>query len=198
MVREQFLEQIKANHLNNIRVYPVGLSNENSRLPFFAPTGTNAGIGSFDAASTAKGNACIGELELARGDDYFPHHGIDSIDLLKIDVEGYEKRVLDGLRECLSRTRPIIVCEITFGNALSFASIEDLLAHLPADYALFGFARRKADGSKASRRNARNRLSGHYRVVPLTALLSSGQDDVIACPLEKVKLLPRDTRPAAG
>ncbi len=48
VVREQFLEQISTNHLNNISVYPVGLSNENISLPFFAPTGTNAGIGSFD------------------------------------------------------------------------------------------------------------------------------------------------------
>ncbi len=196
-VREQFMRQIEANGLQNISVHPLGLGNENTRLPFFAPTGTNAGIGSFDAGSVGKGNVSIGELQLARGDDYFSRHGIDRIDLLKIDVEGYEKLVLEGLRESLLRERPIVVCEMTFGNALSFASIEDLLEHLPPDYALFSFARRKADGSKARRRNARNRRSGIYRVIPLTCLLDSGQEDVIACPLEKSELLPR-SNPGAG
>lgn len=191
-VREQFLRQIQENGLDNIRVHPVGLSNENNRLPFFAPTGTNAGIGSFDAGSVGKGNVSIGELQLVRGDDYFPSHGIDGIDLLKIDVEGYEKLVLDGLRETLQRKRPIVVCEITFGNPLSFAAIEELKEHLPADYMLFTFDRRKADGSKARRQNAHSRHSGSYRLIPLDRLRTSGQDDIIACPLEKERSLPRE------
>ena len=196
-VREQFMRQIRDNSLDNISVHPLGLSNENNRLPFFAPTGTNAGIGSFDASSVGKGNVSIGELQLARGDDYFTSHGIDSIDLLKIDVEGYEKLVLDGLRETLQRERPIVVCEVTFGNPLSFATIDELKEHLPADYVLFTFARRKADGSKARRQNAHSRYSGSYRLIPLGRLRSSGQDDIIACPLEKEQLLPRENLPAS-
>ncbi|MEE4144284.1 MAG: FkbM family methyltransferase [Halieaceae bacterium] len=195
-VREQFMRQVQANRLDNVRVHPVGLSNENTRSKFFAPTGTNAGIGSFDANSVDKGNVNIGELQLARGDDYFPRHGIDRIDLLKIDVEGYEKRVLEGLRKSLERERPIIVCEITLGNSLSFATVEELREYLPSDYLLFTFARRKADGSKARRRNARDRYSGHYRLTPLGRLRSSGQDDIIACPLEKESLLPQENLPA--
>jgi FkbM family methyltransferase len=190
-VREQFMRQIRGNGLDNISVHPVGLSNENTRLPFFAPTGTNAGIGSFDAGTVDKGNVSIGELQLARGDDYFPVQGIGGIDLLKIDVEGYEKRVLDGLRETLQRERPIVVCEITFGNPLSFATLEELKEHLPTDYVLFTFARRKADGSKARRQNAHSRYSGSYRLIPLARLRTSGQADIIACPLEKEELLPR-------
>jgi FkbM family methyltransferase len=196
-VREQFMRQIEGNRLDNISVHPVGLSNQNSRLPFFAPTGMNAGIGSFDPDSVGKGNVSIGELQLVRGDDYFPDRGIDRIDLLKIDVEGYEKLVLAGLRESLQRQRPIVVCEITFGNPLSFATLEELHEHLPTDYALFTFARRKADGSKTRRRNARNRYSGNYRLVPLGDLRASGQDDIVACPREKQELLPRENLPAS-
>jgi len=196
-VREQFMRQIEGNRLDNISVHPVGLSNQNSRLPFFAPTGMNAGIGSFDPDSVGKGNVSIGELQLVRGDDDFPGRGIDRIDLLKIDVEGYEKLVLAGLRESLQRQRPMVVCEITFGNPLSFATLEELQEHLPDDYALFTFARRKADGSKTRRRNARNRYSGNYRLVPLGGLRASGQDDIVACPREKQALLPRENLPAS-
>ena len=67
----------------------------------------------------------------------------------------------------------------------------ELLEHLPEDYQLFTFDRRKEDGSKARRRNARNRQSGYYRIIPFSRWRAAGQDDIIACPSEKAKLLPR-------
>lgn len=189
-VRARLQSQIDNNHLNNICVHPLGLSNENARLPFFAPTGSNEGIGSFDASTTSKGNVSIGELELVRGDDYFPQAGIENIDILKMDVEGFEKFALQGLRQTLSRTRPLLVCEITYGKDLSFATMEELLVHLPPDYQLYTFDKRKQDGSKARRRDARSRHSGEYRLIPFTRLLADGQDDVIACPSEFAAQLP--------
>jgi FkbM family methyltransferase len=193
-VRERLLNQISHNQLTNITVHPLGLSNENARLPFFAPTGSNEGIGSFDASTTSKGNVSIGELELVRGDDYFPQAEIARIDILKMDVEGFEKFALQGLRETLLKTRPLLVCEITYGKELSFTSMEELLSHLPPDYRLFTFDKRKQDGSKARRRDARSRHSGEYRIIPFNALLPAGQDDVIACPLEAVDTLPLQSR----
>lgn len=193
-VRERLVSQIGGNQLANITVHPLGLSNENASMPFFAPTGSNEGIGSFDASTTSKGNVSIGELALVRGDDYFPQAGITAIDILKMDVEGFEKFALQGLRETLCGTRPLVVCEITYGKALSFTSMEDLLAHLPPDYQLFTFDKRKQDGSKARRRDARGRHTGEYRLIPFTSLLPGGQDDVIACPLETVGKLPLGNR----
>lgn len=188
-VRERLLHQIELNKLQHITVHPVGLSDANTRLPFFAPTGRNMGIGSFDASTTSKGNVSIGELELVRGDDYFLMQGIGRIDLLKMDVEGFEKPALQGLRETLRRTRPLIVCEVTYGKELSFKSHQDLLDHLPPDYELFTFDKRKQDGSKARRRDARSRNSGEYRVIAYRDVLQTGQDDVIACPRESLEKL---------
>ena len=148
------------------------------------------GIGSFDAGTTSKGNVSIGELELIRGDDYFPTAGIEHIDLMKIDVEGFEKLALEGLQKTLHRTRPIIVCELTYGQSLSFQNLDELRKHLPENYQLFTFDKRKADGSKDRRRDAQSRYSGAYQIVPLNSLQSRGQDDVIACPDEKCTLLP--------
>jgi hypothetical protein len=64
------------------------------------------------------------------------------------------------------------------------------MSHLPPDYRLFTFDKRKQDGSKARRRDARARHSGEYRILPFTAWRSSGQDDIIACPQESVARLP--------
>lgn len=190
-VRSQLQKQIAANDLHSITVHPLGISNENTRLPFFAPTGNNVGIGSFDSGTTSKGNVSIGELELVKGDDFFPSAGIDRIDLMKIDVEGFEKLAIEGLQDTLAATRPVIVCELTYGQSLSFKSIEELRRYLPEDYQLFTFDKRKADGSKDRRRDGLSRHSGEYKIVPLNALQSRGQDDVIACPAEKSALLPQ-------
>ena len=188
-VRERLQHQIEINKLKHIKVHPVGLSDRNVHMPFFAPTGRNMGIGSFDASTTSKGNVSIGDLELVRGDDYFLMQGIVRIDLLKMDVEGFEKPALHGLRETLRRLRPLIVCEITYGKELSFTSRQDLLDHLPPDYELFTFDKRKADGSKARRRDASTRNSGKYRLIAYRDVLQTGQDDIIACPRESLEKL---------
>lgn len=189
-VRNQLQMQINENGLTAISVHPFGLSNENTRLPFFAPTGNNVGIGSFDASTASKGNVNIGDLELVKGDDYLPEHAIAKIDIMKMDVEGFEKFAIEGLQKTLCDTRPIIVCEITYGQSLSFNSIAELTQALPENYTLFTFNKRKADGSKDRRRDALSRHSGTYSIIPLTQFLASGQDDVIACPAEKCDLLP--------
>ena len=190
-VRERLQLQVTNNKLQDLHVHPVGLSNENAKLPFFAPTGRNVGIGSFDASTISKGNVSIGELELVKGDDYFKAHGINRMDIVKIDVEGFEKPALRGLHETLQSMRPVVVCEITYGKPLSFNSMTELVAHLPDGYVLLTFDKRKEDGSKARRRDAKGRHTGDYRIVPYRGLLESGQDDVIACPKEKLDFLPR-------
>jgi len=190
-VRDRLVAQISHNSIENIQIHPLGLSNENTSLPFFAPTGNNAGIGSFDASSVEKGNKQIGELELVRGDDFFNTANLEKIDLIKIDVEGFEKPALEGLHKTLHKYRPLIVCEITYGKGLSIQSRDEILQLLPKNYTLLTFNKRKVNGSKARRRDAKTRLSGQFEIIDYKSMLKSGQDDVIACPNEKIQKLPR-------
>lgn len=189
-VRDRLQFHIQLNHIRNIQVHAVGLSEHDERLPFYAPTGRNQGIGSFDAATVSKGNTLAGELQLVQGDTFFAAHNLLPPTLMKIDVEGFEKNVLRGLRGTLASSRPVLVTEITYGKELSFRSVEELREVLPPDYGLFAFDTRKADGSKARRRGASARRSGQYQLIEFRRWLESGQDDVVACPLEKVTLLP--------
>lgn len=189
-VRDRLQFHIQLNHISNIQVHPVGLSEQDERLPFYAPTGRNQGIGSFDAATVSKGNTLAGELQLVQGDTFFTAQGLLQPTLVKIDVEGFEKNVLLGLRGTLAASRPVLVTEITYGKELSFRSVEELRQVLPPDYRLFAFDTRKADGSKARRRGASARRSGQYQLIEFQRWLERGQDDVVACPLEKVSLLP--------
>lgn len=191
-VRDRLAFHIALNSLTNIRLHGVGLSQQDEVLPFFAPTGHNQGIGSFDASTVSKGNRESGKLQLVQGDGYFQLHGLPPVTLMKVDVEGFEKQVILGLRETLTRDRPVLVTEITYGNPLSFQSAAEILAALPVNYRLFAFDTRKADGSKARRRGARAKRSGEYHIIPFERWLTTGQDDFIACPEEKLDKLPRD------
>jgi FkbM family methyltransferase len=48
-----------------------------------------------------------GDVPLKRLDDY----ALQEIDLVKVDVEGYERFVLEGARDTLLRCRPIVIIE---------------------------------------------------------------------------------------
>ena len=51
--------------------------------------------------------AAQGSVRMRRLDDY----KLENVDLLKVDVEGYERRVLVGSRETLSRCKPVVIVE---------------------------------------------------------------------------------------
>jgi hypothetical protein len=110
--------------------------------------------------------------------------------MLKIDVEGFERSVVKGLKKTLQTYRPLVICEMTYGNADSFKTSEDIINNLPENYTLLCFDRRRADGRKRQRDNARARHSGLYRLMPYPGPLVSGQDDVILCPQELLAKLP--------
>jgi len=190
-VRERLQHQIRLNQIRNITLEAIGLSNETALQAFYAPTGNNAGIGSFDPATTEKGNAVIGELALMRGDEYFAQNPPDYLHVFKMDVEGYEKPALQGLRKTLQRYRPLLICELSYGNALSFTTRDEIMQCLPENYVLLQFNKRKADGSKNRRKDGQARISGAYDLIPYAGPLDKGQDDVIACPLEYQQTIPR-------
>jgi FkbM family methyltransferase len=190
VVREQFERHVVTNRLENIRIYPVGMSNENKCIAFYAPAGRNYGIGSFDSDSAAKGNRYYCELEVVIGDEHLHAHGINHADLIKIDVEGFEKQVIQGLRKTVMRHQPIVLMEISYGHRLSFHTEEELIRAFPPNYAFFNFDTRKKDGSKARRRESKARRSGRYVLVPFRFGTDGSQDDVVACPDDKVTSLP--------
>ena len=193
-VNMQFKQQIAHNKISNIQIFENGLSDLPETLNYYAPTGDNQGIGSFDESSIAKGNKSYGKLELQDGDQVIEKGSWKGIKLIKIDVEGFEKKVIKGLMKTIKEERPVMVCEITYGQQLSFISIEELKSYLPRNYEIFTFNTRKLDGSKDRRKGSLAKRSGFYELVSVTEWRSSGQDDIVMIPMEKSAVIPRQTR----
>ena len=86
--------------------------------------------------SQNSGMNSIGEsgqpIEASTLDSILGELGIDSVDAIKIDVEGYEERVLAGAAETLSANRPVLLVEVDDENLSRFGSTRaELFARLP-------------------------------------------------------------------
>ena len=183
-VVEKMRHNVERNDLKNITIYAVGLGDRAARLPFVAPPKDNQGTGSFMPGDEKTDL----QLQIVRGDDYFADHEIDRVDIMKVDVEGFEKPVLLGLKDTLGESRPVIVFEITVeseGADHLFRSQAELEAALPPDYRLFSFEQWDAQ-------------TGLYQLGPLEVDFATEayQWDTVATPAELVDLLPRSAQPS--
>lgn len=99
----QLLKQKTLNN-ENIHCQNVGLSNSNENL---SATVVNKGSGlttlvtNFSEEFHSSSVQYI-EVKTITGDEFCKQHNINGIDILKIDVEGFENKVLQGLEEMFS------------------------------------------------------------------------------------------------
>jgi FkbM family methyltransferase len=101
---------------NRAMIQPFGLSNRSGVTEInFNPR--DDGISSLVAGEGIhKGSWQTLAVEVKTGDEYVSSHDIKNIDLLKIDVEGGESYVLEGLNQALSDQK-IGVVQFEFGMA---------------------------------------------------------------------------------
>lgn len=178
-VIKRFRRMVENNHIKNIVIHPFGLGDENSKKPFFKPPDNNLGTGSF-VEGFKQDNSLEGELEIRTGDDALEKAGVTSVALIKIDIEGYEKPALKGLRRTLQAHRPIVEFELSVDpkNPVSIKNKDELIALFPEKYEFLVFSD-KNDPS-----------TGTYFLQPISERLrfdKAEQYDVVAYPKEKEK-----------
>ena len=89
----------------------------------------------FNMTMAAGGDGALSGLSSGGGetvptitlDDFMAERGLDRLDLIKIDVEGAERRVLEGARRTLETCKPRLVFESGHESAGDRAAIADLL-----------------------------------------------------------------------
>jgi FkbM family methyltransferase len=104
--------------LEQVSVYNLGLSSSNDELPLFL-AGNNHGVACFSEKYPAT-HLAYREDEPMRtvnakvviGDEFLERKGIDHVDVIKIDVEGWELNVLSGLTQTILASRGLtLFCE---------------------------------------------------------------------------------------
>jgi FkbM family methyltransferase len=193
-VRKKIVEKIQLNHINNIIIHDVGLGDKDEIMQFFAPNGSNLGLGSF--VKNQKGRLETGiPVRIVAGDEYFNNTIPDEIHMIKIDVEAFEKTVIRGLNKTIEKYRPIIVVELEIGLDCSFHSDSELKAHFPSHYKFYIFDMWDNNGKKDKRKEGRFRKKGTYKLKALDFDLLKEQADIIAFPEERLQTF-NDSFPA--
>lgn len=134
-VLKRMHELIILNGIGNIRTFQVGYSNKDAIQPFFSPPERNTGKGSFDPAFSKQNNV-PGNLRLVVGDRHLAKQGINHVDIIKVDIEGFERFALMGLKDTMRKSRPVVVFELNPVQG-GFQSKERLLETFPEAYHFF-------------------------------------------------------------
>lgn len=96
----------------NIHFIDKGLGSENETKPFYSYICDNDGASSFykriDSGSTQK---LTGYIEIKKISDIMKYYKIDNIDLLCMDVQGFELNVIQGAEEYINKIKYVIMEE---------------------------------------------------------------------------------------
>jgi FkbM family methyltransferase len=173
-VLEKLRRHLAINGIRNVTVYPVGLGAKPDKIPFFQPPDVNLAMGSFHS-DYSRNNVPYKELDIVTGDEALK--GVH-VDLIKIDVEGFEKEVLQGLRRTLETHRPIVLFEVSYRPAESFGfkSKEEIFSVFPDGYRFMAFDRTR-DFLRTETYRLLTLSDEHFR--------EKGVNDVVAYPAEK-------------
>jgi FkbM family methyltransferase len=97
---------------NNITFISKGLGHENKKLPFYSYNSNNDGASSFYKRIDAnKTQELTGYIEVLKISDIMKNYKIDVIDLLCMDVQGFELNVLKGAENYLNNINYVIMEE---------------------------------------------------------------------------------------
>jgi FkbM family methyltransferase len=110
---------VDLNCFRNAHVSRLALADSNGQANFFLPTNRAWTNGSLVQGFTDQTDVLV--VKTMRFDTYCREFGIKKVDLIKIDTEGAEVKVLTGMGELLRVWKPDIVCEVldSYASALN-------------------------------------------------------------------------------
>jgi FkbM family methyltransferase len=120
-----------ANALAQAEVIRCAVGDHDGTVEFAVPIVTSVRVdtGTARIGPVVAGHEAL-KMALRSLDSLAPERCLDRIDLVKIDVEGHERQVLDGARASLARFRPVLVLETGHEADGDRRAIHDLLGGL--------------------------------------------------------------------
>lgn len=103
------LTNIGLNAFANIRLFNLGMGAASERLKLYQVTDHNPGMNRILPGEQTYPFTWVDIVTL---DGFCTQHGIVTIDFLKVDVEGFEYSVLEGGKNIVAKTHPLIYLEL--------------------------------------------------------------------------------------
>jgi FkbM family methyltransferase len=138
-------ERLKQNVLlnskeNNININNIALSDKDEDLKIYLFKELHHG---YSSISTQGRSDAVGfDVHGTTLDKFISENKINSADIIKIDVEGAEKRVLEGAKDSIMKFNPSILIEMNFetceASGYKCSELMDMLSSLN-DYILYKF-----------------------------------------------------------
>lgn len=104
---------IESNNLNNLKLSSYALSNENKSMEIYVPNSQDNSslIKEVSTSNLSDKSFTIENINSIRLDDYISDNNINikSIGLVKIDVQGYELNVIEGMINVLSESDDLVL-----------------------------------------------------------------------------------------
>lgn len=122
------------NNIQNMQIFNFGLSDQNEELTFYH----NSFRGRSTFVSALKEKNCSEEIIKCRvGDELLAELNIQKIDFIKIDIEGFEARALQGLKNTITQYKPILMMEWNNENTKVEFKKYNLFATIFNDYQIY-------------------------------------------------------------
>jgi FkbM family methyltransferase len=103
---ERLKRNVRINDLRNVAVYEVALADESGTSLLFLPS-----YGHSTSTLVERDSSAV-EVAVTTLDEWAANQDLPRVDVIKIDTEGTEDRVLRGGRTLIERDRPFIICEV--------------------------------------------------------------------------------------
>ena len=110
-VRMRLERNVEINRLENVRILPFAVSNAECTAEFFAPAARDTGAGDGHLVPAGCGNGNIISVDVRTLDGVVSERQLRGVDLIKLDIEGFEWPAMRGAERTIERFRPVVVFE---------------------------------------------------------------------------------------
>jgi FkbM family methyltransferase len=130
--------------LRNVKTFNLGLAQNKGELVLFHNKRNSGGHSFVSGQSTAEFKP-LAKVPVERLDDFITQNKINRVDVIKIDVEGYEYDVFLGAKKLISEKRPVVMFEFSphLYKKMGYAPDAPLTFFLSQDYVLFDLERQR-------------------------------------------------------
>ena len=97
----------------NIFTFPIPIGDKNTKVDFINKQKNSGGSKVYKNEKDLELNAQTVQLQQISLDYFVEKNKLDNVDIIKIDVEGYEPIVLDGCINTIKKFKPLLYIEIT-------------------------------------------------------------------------------------